>query len=76
MYNMKNYYKEIFKRKSFHFFIGGEPTTEEDLKQINEFIKTVEPLYPDIKTEENHRPSWFYETKSFINIGVKFSTKY
>ena len=51
MYIMKNYYKEIFKRKSFHFFIGGEPTTEEDLKQINEFIKTVEPLYPDIKTE-------------------------
>ena len=51
MYNMKNYYKEIFKRKSFHFFIGGEPTTEEDLKQINEFIKTVEPLYPDIKTK-------------------------
>ena len=51
MYIMKNYYKEIFKRKSFHFFISGEPTTEEDLKQINEFIKTVEPLYPDIKTE-------------------------
>ena len=51
MYNMKNYYKEIFKRKSFHFFIGGEPTTEEDVKQINDFIKTVEPLYPEIKTE-------------------------
>ena len=51
MYIMKNFYPEIFKRKSFHFFIGGEPTTEEDIKQINEFIKTVEPLYPDIRTE-------------------------
>ena len=51
MYIMKSFYPEIFKRKSFHFFIGGEPTTEEDVKQINEFIKTVEPLYPDIKTE-------------------------
>ena len=48
---MNNFYKEIFKRKSFHFFIGGEETTNDDLKLINEFIKTVEPLYPDIKTE-------------------------
>ena len=48
---MKSFYPEIFKRKSFHFFIGGEQTTEEDIKQINEFIKTVEPLYPDIKTK-------------------------
>ena len=51
MYYMNNFYPEIFKRKSFHFFIGGEPTTEEDVKQINNFIETVEPLYPDIKTE-------------------------
>ena len=51
MYYMNNFYREIFKRKSFHFFIGGEKTTDEDLKKINAFIKTVEPLYPDIKTE-------------------------
>ena len=44
-------YKQIFKRKSFHFFTGGEKTTEEDLATINNFIKTVVPLYPDIKTE-------------------------
>lgn len=48
---MIDYYKEIFKRKSFHFFTGGEKTTEEDLDLINGFIKTVVPLYPDIKTE-------------------------
>lgn len=51
MYYMKNYYKELFKRKSFHFFIGGEETTSEDISKINEFIKTVKPLYDDIKTE-------------------------
>ena len=48
---MTDYYKQLFKRKSFHFFIGGEKTTEEDIASINEFIKTVKPLYPDIKTE-------------------------
>ena len=48
---MNNFYREIFKRKSFHFFIGGEKTTEDDLNKINSFIKTVEPLYPEIKTE-------------------------
>ena len=51
MYYMKSFYKEIFKRKSFHFFIGGGKTTEDDLNKINAFIKTVEPLYPEIKTE-------------------------
>lgn len=48
---MNNFYKEIFKRKSFHFFIGGETTTEDDVKKVEEFIKTIEPLYPEIKTE-------------------------
>ena len=48
---MSNFYKEIFKRKSFHFFVNGEETVEDDIKSVGEFIKTVEPLYPDIKTE-------------------------
>ena len=48
---MTDFYKEIYKRKSFHFFTGGEKTTEEDLATINSFIKTIVPLYPDIKTE-------------------------
>ena len=46
-----NYYPQIFKRKSFHFFIGGEPTTEDDLNKINDFIKGVTPLFNDIKTK-------------------------
>ena len=48
---MNNFYKEIFKRKSFHFFINGEETTEDDLKAVSEFIETVKHLYLDIKTE-------------------------
>ena len=48
---MNNFYQEIFKRKSFHFFIGGENTTEDDVKAVSNFVKTVEPLYHDIKTE-------------------------
>ena len=48
---MVDYYKEIFKRKSFHFFKGEEETSKEDLEVISSFIKTVVPLYPDIKTE-------------------------
>ena len=48
---MIDYYKEIFKRKSFHFFNGGEKTTEEDVAVVNSYIKTIVPLYPDIKTE-------------------------
>ena len=46
-----NYYEQIFKRKSFHFFIGGEPTTEDDLNKINDFIKGVTPLFSDIRTK-------------------------
>ena len=48
---MIDFYKQIFKRKSFHFFTGGEKTTEEDIVAINNFIKTIVPLYPNIKTE-------------------------
>lgn len=48
---MTNYYEQIYKRKSFHFFSGREKTSEEDLKRIKDFIETVAPLYPDIKTE-------------------------
>ena len=46
-----NHFEQIFKRKSFHFFIGGEPTTEDDLKIINDFIGGVTPLFDNIKTK-------------------------
>ena len=45
------YYEQIFKRKSFHFFNGGKPINENDIKQINVFIKTVTPLFNEIKTK-------------------------
>lgn len=45
-----NYYPLLFKRKPFHLFMGGEPTTEDDLKVINGFIEHVTPLFDDIKT--------------------------
>ena len=48
---MNNFHQEIFKRKSFHFFVNGETTTEDDLKAVTNFIETIEPLYPDIKTK-------------------------
>ena len=48
---MENFYKEIFKRKSFHLFNGGEKTTEDDVKAVSDYINTVTPLYPEIKTE-------------------------
>lgn len=46
-----NYYEQIFKRKTFHLFRGGEKTTEDDLEQISNFIKGVTPLFDDIKTK-------------------------
>ena len=48
---MIDYYKEIFRRKSFHLFGFGEKMSEGDLAAINDCIKNVVPLYPDIKTE-------------------------
>ena len=48
---MIDYYKEISRRKSFHFFKDGLETLDEDLLVIKSFIKTIVPLYPDIKTE-------------------------
>ena len=46
-----NYYETLFKRKSFHFFISGTSLTQDELNNINTFIKEVKPLYDDIKTE-------------------------
>ena len=48
---MIDLYQEIFKRKSFHLFVGGEKPNEEEIDELEDFIKTVKPLYDDIKTE-------------------------
>ena len=46
-----DYYKQIFKRKSFHIFKDTESLTDCELDAVKDFIKTVKPLYSDIKTE-------------------------
>lgn len=46
-----DYYKQIFKRKSFHIFKYTEALTDCELDAVKDFIKTVKPLYPDIRTE-------------------------
>ena len=46
-----DYYKQIFKRKSFHIFKDTESLTDCELGAVKDFIKTVKPLYSDIKTE-------------------------
>ncbi len=46
-----DFYSAIFKRKSFHLFRGAEKTTEGDVEKVKDFLKTVKPLCPEIKTE-------------------------
>ena len=45
-----NLYKEIFKRRSFHLFRDGLKLSDDDLKKLDDFIGSVRPLYPDIRT--------------------------
>lgn len=44
-------YKQIFRRKSFHIFKNTEPFTNEDMEQLKDFIQSVKPLDPQIKTK-------------------------
>ena len=46
-----DYYKQIFKRKSFHLFRDTGVITDQDIRELEEFIGTVKPLYAEIKTE-------------------------
>lgn len=46
-----DYYKQIFKRKSFHLFRNTETITEDDLTKLKAFCEAVKPLHPQIKTE-------------------------
>lgn len=45
-----DYYKQIFKRKSFHLFRNTDILTESDISQLKCFISTTTPLYPEINT--------------------------
>ena len=46
-----DYYKQIFKRKSFHLFRDTGMITDQDIRELKEFIGAVKPLYVEIKTE-------------------------
>ena len=48
-----NLYDMIFKRKSFHLFrdIGEEKITENELKDIEDYFYTIQPLCDDIKVK-------------------------
>ena len=46
-----DFYPQIFKRKSFHLFLGKErPLTGDELRGIEEFAASAQPLDPDIRT--------------------------
>ena len=45
-----DYYKQIFKRKSFHIFKDTENITEDELERLQFFFDTVKPLDRNIKT--------------------------
>ncbi len=46
-----DYYKQIFKRKSFHIFKDTETLTVDEIQELKDFIKTIQPLSAEIKTE-------------------------
>lgn len=46
-----DYYKQIFKRKSFHLFKETEQMTNDDVNKLNTFIGSVKSLNPQIKIE-------------------------
>lgn len=46
-----DYYKQIFKRKSFHIFKDIGTITDDEIRNLEDFIKTVKPLNSEIKTD-------------------------
>ena len=46
-----DYYKQIFKRKSFHIFKDTDTLTGDEIQELKDFIKTVKPLNAEIKTK-------------------------
>ncbi len=47
----KDFYEAIFKRKSFHLFKDTGKLSQDDLDDLERFIQSVTPLYPDIRTK-------------------------
>ncbi len=55
----KQFYDDIFKRKSFHLFrgVGSDKVSEEELKNIEKAYTEFESLYPEIRTAIRIVPS-------------------
>lgn len=45
------YYDMIFKRKSFHVYKNTEKLTDGEIDEINAFLKSAKPLYPEIAVD-------------------------
>lgn len=46
-----DYYKQIFKCKSFHIFKDMDTLAGDEIQELKDFITTVKPLKTEIKTE-------------------------
>ena len=46
---MVDYYKQIFKRKSFHFFKDRLDLKDDELNKLNNFIKNIKTLIKIVK---------------------------
>ena len=51
-----DYYKQIFKRKSFHIFKDTGVITDDEIQRLKDFINIVKPLNTEIKTEIHIMP--------------------
>ena len=70
---MVDYYKQIFKRKSFHFFKDRLDLKDDDLIKLNNFIKNIKPLDKDIKTlikivKEEESIAFYFIVKKVVII--------
>lgn len=64
-----DYYKQIFKRKSFHIFKDTDTLTSAEIENLEAFIKTVKPLDAEIKTQIRIVP----ENATTSKRGAEFS---
>jgi hypothetical protein len=48
---MVDYYKMLFKRKSFHLFRETDVISENELRELESFVRTARPLDESIRTE-------------------------
>ena len=65
---MVDYYKMLFKRKSFHLFRGADVISENELHELESFVREVKPLDASICTEIQIVP----ESKTTCTRGAQY----